>query len=601
MLYGERSRRSAGFFLLLGAGGLVGLVTLLALSRRHDGNTLQVAVGEVRRLRALDARLDRAAVLSRYGLQPSYDVMVRLVAQSHETLGGLTDSVGAASLDRTVTDELGELAALLAQKESAVEGFKSSNAVLRNTVAYIPLAADQVVQAAPVPLVERRVDELVRAALVYDLDGSSQHRLAVEQASVRLTPLAPSLPPPAQAALVSLTAHVRILLYTREKVDDILAQLIPKHADSVYDRLDQTLQDEREQLLRRGARTRLLLVGVSSLLLAAAFVAFTQLRRFNASLESRVRERTDALSQANAGLTEKMEELNAARKSLAEASRSAGMAEVASTVLHNVGNVLNSVNVSTTLIVSQTRASKVARLRMLVQLVAANRDDLSAFFTSDSRGKVLPEYLDKLAGVLELEQTQTLKELTAVQKHVDHISAVIAAQQTHAKSGGVVETLVLGSLLDEVARCHDTIHERHGIELVREYADLPKLALDRHRVFQIVMNLLTNAVQATQEAAERRIVLRTRSEGDRRLVIEVADSGCGIPAENLRRIFNHGFTTKRTGHGFGLHGSACAAAEMGGRLTVASDGAGQGACFRLELPMTGERPVAATSRNQSNG
>ena len=67
--------------------------------------------------------------------------------------------------------------------------------------------------------------------------------------------------------------------------------------------------------------------------------------------------------------------------------------------------------------------------------------------------------------------------------------------------------------------------------------------------------------------------------------MEVTDNGEGIPKENLTRIFQHGFTTKKTGHGFGLHSGSNAAREMGGSLNVRSDGTGTGATFILELPL----------------
>jgi signal transduction histidine kinase len=75
--------------------------------------------------------------------------------------------------------------------------------------------------------------------------------------------------------------------------------------------------------------------------------------------------------------------------------------------------------------------------------------------------------------------------------------------------------------------------------------------------------------------------------------IIVRDNGIGIPPENLIKIFNHGFTTKRDGHGFGLHSGANAAKEMGGSLTAESNGPGLGATFTLELPVAKIKPNAS--------
>ena len=77
------------------------------------------------------------------------------------------------------------------------------------------------------------------------------------------------------------------------------------------------------------------------------------------------------------------------------------------------------------------------------------------------------------------------------------------------------------------------------------------------------------------------------------LEIEVEDNGCGIRDEDLQRIFHHGFTTKKNGHGFGLHVSANAATEMGAKLHVHSDGPGRGASFFLDIPLEAEPAPAA--------
>jgi signal transduction histidine kinase len=133
------------------------------------------------------------------------------------------------------------------------------------------------------------------------------------------------------------------------------------------------------------------------------------------------------------------------------------------------------------------------------------------------------------------------------------------------------------------------------VVVVREFEELPSLDLDRHKVFQIVMNLLGNARQAVAAvtAGDRRITVRIQRRAPSNVVIEVEDTGCGIAPENMGNIFALGFTTKETGHGFGLHSSACSAMEMGGTLTVKSEGAGRGATFTLSIPLPAERAAAA--------
>ncbi len=278
-------------------------------------------------------------------------------------------------------------------------------------------------------------------------------------------------------------------------------------------------------------------------------------------------------------------QLSSTQRQLIEASRAAGMAEVATTVLHNVGNVLTSVNVSAGLVSETVQGSKVASLARACELLREHRAGLGDFFRSD-KGELLFSYLMRLPEVLADEQAMVSRELATLCKNIDHIKAIVATQQAHAVArGGVLERLSFAELVDEALGFGMT-SPQHGIELERDYQEIPEVTVDRHRIFQIVVNLVSNAQHAltAADAAARRIALRLRRSGDR-LQLAVADTGCGIAPENLSRIFNQGFTTRKNGHGFGLHASALAAAELGGSLRCHSDGPGRGATFTLDLPV----------------
>jgi len=282
-----------------------------------------------------------------------------------------------------------------------------------------------------------------------------------------------------------------------------------------------------------------------------------------------------------------------AHQLLVEASRRAGMAEVATGVLHNVGNVLNSVNVSTNLISERMKSSHVTSVGKLAQLLSENSADLGRFFTEDERGRQLPGYVAKLAQHLAQEQRTLLEEFESSIRNVDHIKEIVAMQQSYATRAGIIETIAVTELVEDALRIHTQAYLRHGVKIVREFSPTLPMPTDRHKVLQILVNLLSNAKYACDEggAAEKVVTVRVRSDGPDRVRIELADNGVGIPPENLTRIFGHGFTTRRSGHGFGLHSSALAATEMGGKLTAHSDGPGQGAHFVLELrrpPGTGD-------------
>jgi len=133
------------------------------------------------------------------------------------------------------------------------------------------------------------------------------------------------------------------------------------------------------------------------------------------------------------------------------------MAEIATTVLHNVGNILNSVNVSAELVSSQMRTSKAQGLGKVAQMLNEHINDLSEFLTRDNKGKMLPDYLLKLAEVVTAEQQGIIEELGQLTKGIDHIKTIVAAQQSYAVAVSVVETIPVSELIDDAAHeCRGT-------------------------------------------------------------------------------------------------------------------------------------------------
>jgi PAS domain S-box-containing protein len=290
-------------------------------------------------------------------------------------------------------------------------------------------------------------------------------------------------------------------------------------------------------------------------------------------------------------ITERKEaeaELEAAHQQLVSASRRAGMAEVATGVLHNVGNVLNSVNISATLIADMTRESKVANLGKVVALLDEHAPDLGVFLTLDPKGTQLLSYMRQLAQHLTQEQQTAITEVELLRKNIEHIKDIVAMQQSYATLSGVAEMVKITTLLEDALRMNARALERHNIQIFRQYESDPTVTVDRNKVLQILVNLIRNAKYACHrpDQAEKQVTVRVTS-GDGRVQTVVIDNGVGIPRENLTRIFSHGFTTRKDGHGFGLHSGALAAKEMGGSLSVQSDGPGWGATATLELPIEG--------------
>jgi len=296
------------------------------------------------------------------------------------------------------------------------------------------------------------------------------------------------------------------------------------------------------------------------------------------------------LAGINRDITERKKwesELESLHKQLLETSRHAGMAEVATSVLHNVGNVLNSVNVSASVVNEQVRSTNLDRLSKAISLLQENRSDLSGFFKQEEKSAKFISFLEALFVILKKERETVQHEVDALTKNVEHIKKIVSMQQSYAKVSGVIELVNPVELIEDSLRMHEAAFQRHAVKVVRDYSDTPKIAIDRHKVIQILVNLFSNAKYACDfnDPANRTIRICLNAVDDDRIRIEVIDNGMGIAEENVTRIFSYGFTTRKCGHGFGLHSGALAAKELGGSLHATSKGPGQGATFILELPV----------------
>ncbi len=295
------------------------------------------------------------------------------------------------------------------------------------------------------------------------------------------------------------------------------------------------------------------------------------------------------------------------QQQLVKSSREAGRAEVATGILHNVGNVLNSINVSAAVVNNTLQQSRVGNLCKGLAMLEEHAADLVSFLTSDERGRVLPGYLNKLAGVMAEERAVITREMESLVRNVEHIAHVVQMQQSYAKEVIVRQPLSPADLMEDALRVNLAAMQAAGVEVVRDFAPLPNLLLDKHGVLQILINLVSNAFNAVRDQAApgKKIELKIEkgdantdgsggSGGPQSLLrFKVTDNGAGIAPENLTRIFSYGFTTRKEGHGFGLHSAANAAREMGGSLTASSEGPNRGASFTLELPMAEEGSALA--------
>ena len=310
---------------------------------------------------------------------------------------------------------------------------------------------------------------------------------------------------------------------------------------------------------------------------------------FNQMTEHRKRDEEElhkARNELEVRVEQRTAELQTTHEKLIETARRVGMAETATDVLHNVGNVLNSVSVTTTSIQKRIRDSKVSYLTEVVGLLEEHADDLGTFMTAEEQGRKLPAFMTNLSKELIAEQEYCLEALETLTKHVEHMADIIKLQQSYSKTTSMVELASVNELVEDAIRINAEALTRHSVEVKRELTDLPPVMLDHHKVLQILTNLISNAKYALSDNGrdDKVLTICVTEPQNGHFRIAVLDNGIGIAEKNLTRIFEHGFTTKKHGYGFGLHSAAIAAKEMKGSLTAHSDGLGKGTAFILELP-----------------
>ncbi|MEE8467415.1 MAG: CHASE4 domain-containing protein [Planctomycetota bacterium] len=304
-------------------------------------------------------------------------------------------------------------------------------------------------------------------------------------------------------------------------------------------------------------------------------------------------DRSDELGALSVEFDDMMSKLEGARAALVDTARAAGMSEIATGILHNVGNVLNSVNVSTALVTRKVEEMSVTDLKQVVGILQEHEDDLAAFIEEDPQGKHLQPFLTALSSQLCEERSSIAAEMSSLSQGVEHICDLIKSQQSYAVKTDMKEEVSLAARLDEALTITEqalTLDPR--LEVVREYEELPEVLVDKHRLLEVLINLIRNALQSMDDAGgAKRLSLRVARDGDDHVLLEVGDTGLGIASDALIQVFQMGYTTKASGHGYGLHTAANAATELCGSLAAHSDGEGRGARFTLRLPL--EIPITA--------
>ena len=308
--------------------------------------------------------------------------------------------------------------------------------------------------------------------------------------------------------------------------------------------------------------------------------AFFTLKMVNDELEQRVTER----NEKNKSLQQEIEKTELLSKQLVELAHRAGKSEVANSVLHNAGNVLNSVNVSILLLLEKLSKSKIEGLVKAANLLKDNAHDIHHFLIEDDRGQYWPAYIYEVTACLEQEYKEYLTLVQTLRDRTDHIKQIIRSQEVFSGKTLIEEKVSIKDLCDEAIKLSNVEDKTLKIILIRAYDGTQIIYVDKHKVLQILVNFLVNARDTLQDKlGDRNIIVSYKDLKNEFIQIQVTDDGMGIDHEKLQKIFTYGFTTKKKGNGIGLHSSANLAQEMGGKIDAKSDGIGKGSTFTLCL------------------
>ena len=311
---------------------------------------------------------------------------------------------------------------------------------------------------------------------------------------------------------------------------------------------------------------------------------------FNHSHADLIKRYSTLITQAliNRSSQEKITALNA---NLMNMAHQEGMAEVAVSVIHNIGNVLNSVGVSVGIIKKEMSNSIYQKIGLIMGMLEKHQSNLIEYFQNDEQGKLIPGYLMILFAEIQRNKVILDTEVQDLQQHYYIIKDILNAEDEITGPKSISTPVLLAEVMDssiQTVMTADSMLTKQ-ITLNKDYRYTASIMTNKTNLMQIFVNLLKNAKESVMELKEnmpRKINISiARKKNLEEVELRIMDNGIGILPEHLPKIFTFGFTTKQRGHGFGLHNCALIAKQLGGTLEVKSNGYCKGATFILTLPI----------------
>jgi signal transduction histidine kinase/DNA-binding response OmpR family regulator/HPt (histidine-containing phosphotransfer) domain-containing protein len=547
---------------VLAAVALVFLGTLFFFdSQTRSVEAHAQAMGSLGRLKEADATLTQDVLRARFGMLPSYDPLLRALTRIKAQQRDFWQAAGVAygKSRKDLAPKIESLETTLAEKARLLEEFKSHNAVLKNSLSYVPVAYERLGHLGRGnPELDRQIQQsgAIRKILLYDVTGDPRYVPRIRSALKNL--VAEVRVPPAISVVALLSSHAETIIREREIVGTLVDRLIKSPSTRRIDELQQACLAQYQKSAEWSDKYQVALVILSgATLVGIAWVmlrlrgATQALNRANETLEQRVMERTCELSRTNSDLAREVDERRRAQADLLAAKGAAEMAsraksEFLANMSHEIRTPINGIMGMTELV-------------------------LDSELTQDQRES------------LELVQLSTDSLMTVINDILD-FSKIEAGKLDFDPIEFRVRDLVGDTLKTLALRAH-----RKGLELTCDISDdVPERVIgDPSRLRQILVNLAGNAIKFTERGeVVVRVCLESQSDGEYRMAFAVVDTGIGIPADKQSVIFDafsqaDGSTTRRFGGtGLGLTISSRLVDLIGGRIAVESQ-LGKGSTFRF--------------------
>ncbi len=279
-------------------------------------------------------------------------------------------------------------------------------------------------------------------------------------------------------------------------------------------------------------------------------------------------------------------DLKEAQNLLIESAYKAGLADLAGDTLHNIGNVVNSIHVSSDIVKNVIKENPGENYTKACNILHENLDNFPEFFASDPKGEQLIKYFLLLEKPIVNSFEQIDENLEVIRDKAAAIGNIIARQSKFINSPYFLEKQNMCEVVDSVIQLVPDLHTDSSITIDKQYESVPSIKLQKPSIIRILLNILDNSVHALKYSRNLNKVLMISIKKDNEYVTtSITDNGYGIAEENMDKIFKNSFTTKKGGFGLDLHNAANIINEMGGELKIDSKGINKGATVSISLPL----------------